>query len=184
MYDDPIRKNIPVDLSGPEMENASLLGIHRDMVIYRMGLDAIKCPVIKQVTENVILLECGKVGCNVYNDDSTPLLYISYISLVFVLDTRTMEFLPPLEIEGYIIYYIVNVNNGIMTMKLGKKGHSNEECSATATLPFNYFEPRDEMDQLDHLTSAMQQLDDVDHEISLEGSLVHPSNITHQISTM
>ncbi|GMR39390.1 hypothetical protein PMAYCL1PPCAC_09585 [Pristionchus mayeri] len=107
LWDDPDTDGI--DVSELKHEDLKLRRIHRGKAIYTGKIDlpenfhvsSVIFPKARTIGERVIVIEAPTRGSVIYSNDSSPFVYISSSNIIHVLDTSTMEFMPPMIINGF-----------------------------------------------------------------------------------
>ncbi|GMR46895.1 hypothetical protein PMAYCL1PPCAC_17090, partial [Pristionchus mayeri] len=136
--DNPDRDGILINISERELKRLRLIGIHRGKAIFVSTTASKYRPSAYKVGENVIVIEASLHALNAYICDSSPFIYLLiWAKDIHTLDTRSMRFLPPLNIGDVDeITYIAGVHKGRMTVE-GLIDH--DFYAVTAQLPIGHF---------------------------------------------
>ncbi|GMR38797.1 hypothetical protein PMAYCL1PPCAC_08992, partial [Pristionchus mayeri] len=128
IFDDPDSDGIHINVPRDELNGLSLKGIHRGKAIYLSNSTSKSHSSVRKLGDNAIVIEASThENAGICATDSYPLVYLLHFNRnLHVLDTRTMQFLPILQLGDIIdIRYIAGIHNGEITVK-GRMGRIGE----------------------------------------------------------
>ncbi|GMS98156.1 hypothetical protein PENTCL1PPCAC_20331, partial [Pristionchus entomophagus] len=121
-----------------ELADAKLACIHRGKAIYVKYSGYRSKPIVRQLSDDVLLLEIYfSSDPTLKAMSSSPFVYFCNSGVIETFETDTMKFLPSILFDDEASYHFIGVHNGVISIKASR---ANAHYIMKAQLPIEYYE--------------------------------------------